>query len=100
MIAIKAQQYLTAEGHRYFPQWIREAGEVLASIEGFVRLEQLECIDEPEEAHMMMVFKSITAMRAWGQSEVHRTLAAKLHRFHTQPPVKHQFIVAQSHSGD
>ena len=29
MIAIKVQQYLTAEGHRFFPEWITEAGGVL-----------------------------------------------------------------------
>ena len=78
MLVIHVEHFLTPEGQRIFPEWIAEAASVLRDREGFISVQQLISLSNPDECHLLLEFESLELLRRWSSSQAHDQLIAKL----------------------
>ena len=72
MILVIVEHFLTDDGMKFFPEWIRKTNEILLSFEGFISLEQIESIPNENRTLLLLRFTSIEQLRAWSSSSAHQ----------------------------
>ncbi len=78
MIYLFVEHFLTEEGKEYFPHWINiERGE-LKKFDGFVRIEQLEDMENFFRSILLLNFDVNENLNIWASSKEHELLIEKL----------------------
>ena len=95
MVFVYVQHFLDEEGRRYFPTWLRETADVLRTFEGFVSIEQLKHVEEPEGCSLGLRFTSLDLLRVWSRSREHDALITKLGPYRYQKQRSQVFEVGE-----
>lgn len=94
MIVVLVEHFLNEDGRRYFPQWIAEIEAVLNGFEGFVSIERLADVDDPERSVLLLRFERLDLLRTWAASDEHDRLIERLAPYRTRTQQSCIFQVA------
>lgn len=78
MILVIVEHFLTDDGMKFFPEWIRKTNAILLSFEGFISLEQIESIPNENRTLLLLRFTSTVHLRTWSTSSAHQQVLDEL----------------------
>jgi len=93
MIMVLVKHFLNEEGRAIFPDWVRETREVLKKYPGFVSLQRIQPLNQPEECYMLLSFESMKDLKNWSASDEHKEIMNRLKPYRTQPPLPQIFEI-------
>ncbi len=97
MIVVFVEHFLDEEGRRYFSDWIEEVDEVLQEFEGFISIQQLTDVEDPERCALLLQFERLDLLRAWADSDEHDRMIERLAPYQTRTQTSEIFRADPEH---
>ena len=94
MILVIVEHYLDEMGRAYFPTWVREVEKVLEKWPGFINIQHIKKVEQPEATWLLLRFESLPLLRAWAASEDHQKILDLLAPYRKQKQRSQLFEVS------
>ena len=78
MILVIVEHFLSDEGKKIFPEWLKKADSILQSFAGYQSIGKLEQLDYPDSCLLLLRFDCIDNLKIWSGSEEHNKLLSEL----------------------
>ncbi|MBX2874736.1 MAG: hypothetical protein KTR30_21615 [Saprospiraceae bacterium] len=78
MIIVIVEHFLNEAGQTYFPEWVEEVEKVLDRWPGFINLQRIKKVEQPEATWLILRFETLPLLRAWAASEDHEYILGLL----------------------
>ena len=78
MIIKHAQHFLTAEGKKFFKEWVKTLQAIAKKYSGFDAVWPMYAGEQSDEIHLLMVFADEMAYQKWVSGEEHTRVLDEL----------------------
>jgi antibiotic biosynthesis monooxygenase (ABM) superfamily enzyme len=78
MVYVFVEHFLNDQGYQYFTNWVSQVADELSYFQGFLSIEILRDVKNPQRNLLLLKFDQLENLRSWSKSKKHQNCLSQL----------------------